>query len=263
MSNLRLDVALVDRGLADSRTKAQHLISDGCISVNGRIAAKASAMVDETDILEIIGDQCPYVSRGGLKLEKALKLFSIDPTGFICGDFGASTGGFTDCLLQHGAAKVYAVDVGTDQFAGKLRRDPRVVLMEKMNIRDLPKEPFSEQLDLAVIDVSFISLRLILPIVRDFIKQNGAILCLVKPQFEAGRELIGKRGVIRSPKTHCAVLRSFCEYCATFGLPVQKLTFSPIKGGVGNIEFLALLSDAPQSSAIEIESTVALAHQQL
>ena len=263
MDSVRLDVALVERGIAESRSKAQRMIDDGVIAVNGTVVTKASDRVTDEDHVALVGNTCPYVSRGGLKLEKALDQFHIDPTGYVCGDFGASTGGFTDCLLQHGAAKVYAVDVGFDQLADQLQQDSRVVVMEKTNVRDLLPDAFTERLDLAVIDVSFISLRLVLPIVQRFLKENGQILCLIKPQFEAGRELIGKRGVVRSRKTHVTVLRNFCSNCTMLGLGVQNLAFSPVTGGEGNIEFLAQLSMSHHFETPDLEQIVIQAHQRL
>lgn len=263
MDNVRLDVALVSRGLAESRTKAQRLIADNCVLVNGIAASKPSALIADKDVVSLIGNSCPYVSRGGLKLAWALDEFSVDPFNCVCADFGASTGGFTDCLLQRAAAKVYAIDVGSDQLADKLRSDPRVIVMENTNARDLTPEIFSERPALAVIDVSFISLRHILPTVQSVIKPNGKVICLVKPQFEAGRQQIGKRGVVRSPEVHRAVLSSFVAYAESMGLYVQKLTFSPVRGGEGNIEFLALLADRPQDVPPDITDVVSKAHQQL
>ena len=263
MDSVRLDLALVQQGIAESRSKAQQLIADNCVTVNGTVASKPSAPVTGADVIEQIGNSCPYVSRGGLKLERALNVFAVAPANCVCGDFGASTGGFTDCLLQHGASKVYAIDVGSNQLADKLRSDTRVVVMENTNVRDMQPDSLPEQLDLAVIDVSFISLRLVLPSVLSLLKQDGKILCLIKPQFEAGKRSIGKRGIVRSPEAHHAVLRDFIAHSASIGLFVQKLTFSPVRGGEGNIEFLALLTGCPQDNLIDITDVVFKAHQQL
>ena len=201
--------------------------------------------VDITSNVEVRGSACPYVSRGGLKLEKALRNFGVDPTGYVCSDSGASTGGFTDCLLQQGASKVFAIDVGYGQLAWKIRNDPRVVVMERTNIRYVTPEDLGEPLDLSVIDVSFISLSLVLPVVKTLLKPTGQVLCLIKPQFEAGKDKVGKKGVVRDPAVHEEVLQNFISLAKSLGFTIRNLTFSPVKGPEGNIEFLAHLSLQP------------------
>ena len=238
----RLDVLLVEQGYADNRTKAQAIIMSGNVYVNGQKADKPGTSFEETVVVEVRGAACPYVSRGGLKLEKALRDFGVDPTGYVCSDSGASTGGFTDCLLQQGAKKVFAIDVGYGQLDWKIRSDPRVVVMERTNVRYVTPEQLGEPLDLSVIDVSFISLRIVLPVVRTFLKPTGQVLCLIKPQFEAGKDKVGKKGVVREPQTHKEVLDSFVSLATEQGFRILGLTFSPVKGPEGNIEFLAHLT---------------------
>ncbi len=238
MSKTRLDVALVERGLCESRQKAQAAIMAGLAAVNGVKVTKAGTGVAETDVLEVKGPAIPYVSRGGLKLEKAMKLWSIDLTGKTCADIGASTGGFSDCMLQCGAAKVYAVDTGYGKLDWKIRTDPRVIALERTNARYLTREQVPDELDFASVDVSFISLRLILPALRGVIRDGGEVVCLVKPQFEAGRENVGKKGVVRDPAIHLQVLERFLEHAKESEFSVKALTFSPIKGPEGNIEYL-------------------------
>ncbi len=220
----------------------------GQVYVDGRRVDKSGAQVDESAQLEIRGG-LPYVSRGGLKLEKALKVFGPDLRGKTAADVGASTGGFTDCMLQHGAAKVYAVDVGYGQLAWSLREDPRVVCLERVNARYLSKNEIPEPLDFGTVDVSFISLGLILPPLRPLLKPDGELVCLVKPQFEAGREKVGKKGVVRDPETHAQVLRRFLGQAADSGFTVRGLDFSPIRGPEGNIEYLGYLSAAADAPA--------------
>ena len=232
MSKKRLDVLVCERGLAESRQKAQALIMAGQIFVGGQKIDKAGFAVEESAEIELHGKALAYVSRGGLKLEKALQRFPLDLKGKICIDCGASTGGFTDCMLQNGAAKVYAVDVGYGQLAWSLRQDPRVICMERTNVRYLTAEQIAEPLDFGSVDVSFISLKLILPALRGLLKPQGQVVCLVKPQFEAGREKVGKKGVVRDPEVHLEVLEQFS---------VKDMDFSPIKGPEGNIEFLGFL----------------------
>ena len=241
----RLDVLLVSLGLAESRAKAQATIMAGEVYVNGQKADKSGMEVDITSNVEVRGSACPYVSRGGLKLEKALKNFGVDPTGYVCSDSGASTGGFTDCLLQQGASKVFAIDVGYGQLAWKIRNDPRVVVMERTNIRYVTPEDLGQPLDLSVIDVSFISLSLVLPVVKTLLKPTGQVLCLIKPQFEAGRDKVGKKGVVRDAAVHEEVLQNFISLAKSLGFTIRNLTFSPVKGPEGNIEFLAHLSLQP------------------
>ena len=241
----RLDVLLVSLGLAESRAKAQATIMAGEVYVNGQKADKSGMEVDITSNVEVRGSACPYVSRGGLKLEKALRNFGVDPTGYVCSDSGASTGGFTDCLLQQGASKVFAIDVGYGQLAWKIRNDPRVVVMERTNIRYVTPEDLGQPLDLSVIDVSFISLSLVLPVVKTLLKPMGQVLCLIKPQFEAGRDKVGKKGVVRDAAVHEEVLQNFISLAKSLGFTIRNLTFSPVKGPEGNIEFLAHLSLQP------------------
>ena len=220
--------------------------------------------VDITSNIEVRGSACPYVSRGGLKLEKALKNFGVDPTGYVCSDSGASTGGFTDCLLQQGASKVFAIDVGYGQLAWKIRNDPRVVVMERTNIRYVTLEDLGEPLDLSVIDVSFISLSLVLPVVKTLLKPTGQVLCLIKPQFEAGKDKVGKKGVVRDPAVHEEVLQNFISLAKSLDFTIRNLTFSPVKGPEGNIEFLAHLSMQPgEDSYLAPGDLVAQAHAAL
>ena len=261
----RLDVLLVERGFAETRTKAQAIIMSGSVYVAGQKADKPGMSFDETCELEVRGAACPYVSRGGLKLEKALRDFGVNPTGYVCSDSGASTGGFTDCLLQQGASKVFAIDVGYGQLDWKIRSDPRVVVMERTNVRYVTPEQLGEPLDLSVVDVSFISLRIVLPVIKTFLKENaGQVLCLIKPQFEAGKEKVGKKGVVRDPGVHKEVLDDFVALTKEIGFKILGLTFSPVKGPEGNIEFLAhlTLSDMP-SIEPDTAMIVSQAHETL
>ena len=245
----RLDVLLVERLYADSRTKAQAIIMSGNVYVNGQKADKPGTSFEETVDIEVRGAVCPYVSRGGLKLEKALRDFGVKPEGYVCSDSGASTGGFTDCLLQQGAKKVFAIDVGYGQLDWKIRSDPRVVVMERTNIRYVTPEDLGEPLDLSVIDVSFISLRIVLPAIKQLLKPGqGQVLCLIKPQFEAGKEKVGKKGVVREPEIHKEVLDQFVALAGELNFRILGLTFSPVKGPEGNIEFLAHLTLADTES---------------
>lgn len=236
---LRADVALVRRGLAPSRERAQALIAGGLAYHNGHLLSKPAQKIAPEDEVRVLGSDRPYVSRGGLKLEKALKVFGVAAEGVVALDVGASTGGFTDVLLQNGAAKVYAVDVGHDQLDPSLRGHPRVVSMEGINARCLPVERFNPLPTLAVMDVSFISIRLILPGLFSLLGENGRVLALIKPQFEAGRANIGKGGVVTKPGVHEAVLQSMADFVPTLGWKISALDFSPIAGGDGNLEFLA------------------------
>ena len=238
----RLDVLLTERNLADSRSKAQAIIMSGLVYVDGQKADKPGASFEETVDIEVRGAACPYVSRGGLKLEKALRDFGVKPEGFVCSDSGASTGGFTDCLLQQGAKKVFAIDVGYGQLDWKIRSDPRVVVMERTNIRYVTPEQLGEALDLSVVDVSFISLKIVLPVIKTLLKPTGQVLCLIKPQFEAGKDKVGKKGVVREKATHKEVLDNFVALADELEFQIRGLTFSPVKGPEGNIEFLAHLS---------------------
>ena len=239
----RLDVLLLNRGYFDSRSKAQAVIMSGDVYVDGQKADKAGACYDVNAEIEVRGSVCPYVSRGGLKLEKALRDFHVDPTGFVCSDSGASTGGFTDCLLQQGAKKVFAIDVGYGQLAWKIRNDPRVVTMERTNIRYVTPEQIGEPLDLSVVDVSFISLKIVLPVIKTLLDpEAGRVLCLIKPQFEAGKDKVGKKGVVRDPSVHEEVLQDFVDLAKSLSFTIRDITFSPVKGPEGNIEFLGYLS---------------------
>ena len=243
----RLDVLLTERLYAETRTKAQAIIMSGNVYVNGQKADKPGMSFEETVDIEVRGTVCPYVSRGGLKLEKALRDFGVKPEGFVCSDSGASTGGFTDCLLQQGAKKVFAIDVGYGQLDWKIRSDERVVVMERTNIRYVTPEDLGEPLDLSVIDVSFIGLEIVLPTIKTLLKPDGQVLCLIKPQFEAGKENVGKKGVVRDPKIHKMVLDHFVELVDRLSFKILGLTFSPVKGPEGNIEFLGhlTLADVP------------------
>ncbi|WP_294513941.1 TlyA family RNA methyltransferase [uncultured Intestinimonas sp.] len=242
MSKKRLDVLLHERGLSESRQRAQADIMGGWVYVDGQQVLKAGTAVSEDAVIEVRGQAIPYVSRGGLKLAKAMDVFGLDLTGMVCADIGASTGGFSDCMLQHGAVKVYAVDTGYGKLAWKLRTDERVVPLERTNARYLTHEQIPEELDLASVDVSFISLRLILPALRGILAPNGQVVCLVKPQFEAGKEKVGKKGVVRDPKVHLEVLEHFLAHADEADFTVKDITFSPIRGPEGNIEYLGHLT---------------------
>ena len=260
----RLDVWLTEHAHAESRAKAQALIMAGLVYVDGQKADKPGFAVSEDQRVEVRGTACPYVSRGGLKLEKALRDFGVDPSGYVCSDSGASTGGFTDCLLQQGARKVFAIDVGYGQLAWKLRSDPRVVCMERTNIRNVSPEDLGEALDLSVVDVSFISLKLVLPVIHKLLKPDGQVLCLIKPQFEAGKEKVGKKGVVRDPEVHREVLEAFLQTAKELGFTVKNLTFSPVKGPEGNIEFLGhLTKETVTPFEPDCEAIVKLAHETL
>ena len=260
----RLDVLLVEKGLCESRSRAQAVIMSGEVYVNGQKSDKPGTPTDVEAEIEIRGNACPYVSRGGLKLEKALRDFGVDPTGLTCLDSGASTGGFTDCLLQNGAKQVFAIDVGYGQLAWSIRTDPRVVCMERTNIRYVTPEQLGTPVQLAVIDVSFISLRIVLPAVKALLSADGQIICLIKPQFEAGKENVGKKGVVRDPAVHQAVLNSFLQLADVLQMTVCNLTFSPVKGPEGNIEFLGHLSMLPEGAVIpDTAALVTAAHEKL
>lgn len=261
----RLDVLVTERGYADSRAKAQAIIMSGLVYVDGQKADKPGISYEESVDIEVRSGSCPYVSRGGLKLEKALRDFGVDPTGYVCSDSGASTGGFTDCLLQQGAKKVFAIDVGYGQLDWKIRSDPRVVVMERTNIRYVTGEQLGEPLDLSVIDVSFISLKIVLPAIKALLKpESGQVLCLIKPQFEAGREKVGKKGVVREAATHKEVLDDFVALADGLGFTILGLTFSPVKGPEGNIEFLAHLTLSNQTGIRpDTAAVVSQAHETL
>lgn len=262
---VRADVALVERGLAESREKAQALIMSGVVYVGEVKVDKASQAIKPEDNLLVRGAAHPYVSRGGLKLEKALKVFHCDPAGVAAMDLGASTGGFTDVLLQNGARHVYSIDVGFGQLDWRIRNDERVTVMERTNARALTEDMFPERPSLAVMDVSFISIRLILPCACRILGEEGRFLTLIKPQFEAGRERVGKKGVVSDPQTHFDVVKSIVDFAPTLGWRAQALDYSPIRGPEGNIEFLADLipearAQAESPSDDAIRDLVARAH---
>ena len=269
----RLDVLLVKRNLAESREKAKALIMSGIVYVNGQKEDKAGTIFEETAPIEVRGSTLKYVSRGGLKLEKAMDCFGVRLDGKICMDVGASTGGFTDCMLQNGAVKVYSVDVGHGQLAWKLRNDERVVCMEKTNIRYVTPEDIADPIGFASIDVSFISLTKVLGPVKALLEDNGQIVCLIKPQFEAGREKVGKKGVVREPAVHLEVIDMVIDYALSIGFEALNLEFSPIKGPEGNIEYLLYLQKHPEDqeaeyavrreAAADPKAVVAEAHQTL
>lgn len=250
----RLDVLLVKRNLASSREKAKAIIMSGNVFVDGQREDKAGTSFSEEVQIEVRGHALPYVSRGGLKLEKAMKNFDVSMEGKVCTDVGSSTGGFTDCMLQNGAVKAFAIDVGHGQLDWKLRQDERVVCMEKTNIRYVQPEDLGEPIDFSSIDVSFISLTKVLLPIRNYLKENGEIVALIKPQFEAGREKVGKKGVVREKSTHIEVIEKVTNYAVSIGFEVAALEFSPIKGPEGNIEYLVHLKKRPEEEARIVES---------
>lgn len=265
----RLDLLMVERALAPSREKAKAYIMSGDVYVDGQKEDKAGTMFKETVKIEVRGNTLPYVSRGGLKLEKAMNNFGVSLDGKVCMDVGASTGGFTDCMLQNGAVKVYSIDVGYGQLDWKLRNDPRVVCMEKTNIRYVLPEDLQEPAQFSSIDVSFISLTKVLLPVRNLLTDDGEIVCLIKPQFEAGREKVGKKGVVRDPAVHLEVIEKVIAHASTIAMEPCHLSFSPIKGPEGNIEYLLHLKKRPEGeviqSSLEVtpEAVVQEAHSQL
>ncbi|MBR2869559.1 MAG: TlyA family RNA methyltransferase [Clostridia bacterium] len=238
---IRLDVAVFERGYAETREKAKALIMAGSVYVNGQKALKGGATVKDTDVIEVRGAVNPYVSRGGLKLHKAVSSFGLELKDCICMDIGASTGGFTDCMLQNGASKVYSIDVGYGQLAWKLRCDERVINLERTNFRYVTREQVPDEIDFASVDVSFISLKLILPVMHTLLRDGGRSVCLIKPQFEAGKENIGKKGVVRDKSVHADVIAMITEFAAENGFAVLDVDFSPIKGPEGNIEYLMFI----------------------
>ncbi len=262
---IRLDTALFERGMTSSREKAKALVMAGCVYINGDRAEKPGMQAGEEDLLEIRSKGLPYVSRGGFKLEKAVEVFRLDLNGVTAEDIGASTGGFTDCMLQNGAAKVYAIDVGYGQLDWKLRSDPRVVSLERTNFRHITWEHIPEPLDFAAADVSFISLDLILPALFPLLKHRAKAVCLVKPQFEAGKEKVGKKGVVRDPLVHEEVIERAAGFSLRHGFSVLALDFSPVKGPQGNIEYLLLLQrdDGKENGVSKeiIRSVVAASHE--
>ncbi len=263
----RLDTVIVELGFAETRSKASAIIMAGQIYVNGQKETKAGYSVKEKDVIEFLGKKMPFVSRGGYKLEKAMKSFNITLDNFVCMDIGASTGGFTDCMLQCGASKVYSIDVGYGQLAWKLRTDERVVNLERTNFRYLTKEIVTEEIDFASIDVSFISLKKILPVLFDFLKFNGQTVALIKPQFEAGKDKVGKKGVVRDENTHKEVIAGIVDFAYETGFSVLNLDFSPIRGPEGNIEYLVYLSKTTDKklhiSEAEINTVVQKSHSEL
>lgn len=265
MKKIRLDQLVFDRGLTESRERAKTTIMTGIVFVNGKRVDKPGTAVDPESVIELHGETLPFVSRGGYKLDKALKVFPVDPAGKTCIDCGASTGGFTDVLLQHGAAKVYSVDVGYGQLAWKLRQDERVVNLERTNLRYVTAEQIPELMDLAVMDVSFISVKLVLPAVRALLKSDADYILLIKPQFEAGKEEVDKgHGVVRDKAVHKSVVESVLAFAPTVGLSVRGLDFSPIKGPEGNIEYICHLknSDLP-SVEVDVDAIVNASHEAL
>ncbi|MBR3259786.1 MAG: TlyA family RNA methyltransferase [Firmicutes bacterium] len=262
----RLDVLLVSKGFFDSREKAKRAIMAGLVFIGQERYDKAGTMVPEDADIHVKGDTCPYVSRGGLKLEKSIKTWDLDLEGDVCMDIGSSTGGFTDCMLQNGATKVYALDVGTNQLAYSLRVDPRVVVMEKTNIRDLDTDSF-EKLDFISIDVSFISLNLVLPVASRLLKEGGQMVALVKPQFEAGREKVGKGGIVRDKSVHREVVENVVKYAENADLRPCGLSYSPITGAKGNIEYLLYMKKTSDEDVLlkeaDIRNIVESSHSEL
>lgn len=271
MSNKeRLDILLVERKFFESRERAKRIIMTGKVLVDNKKIDKAGTLVSRDSEIRLLGEDMPFVSRGGLKLNKAISEFDIDLNGKIAADIGASTGGFTDCMLQHGAAKVYAIDVGYGQLAWKLRQDPRVVNMERTNIRNVTRDMIDDDLDFASIDVAFISLDKVLPVAFDLLGGDGEVVALIKPQFEAGRENVGKKGVVKDKKIHIAVIERIMKVAESIGFKVAALSFSPIKGPEGNIEYLLKLlknkkvpSDDFLASSDVIIKIVNEAHEEL
>ncbi len=264
MAKKRLDQLVFERGLTESRERAKTTIMAGQVFVNGQRSDKPGTPVPEDAKIEIHGETMPFVSRGGYKLDKALKVFPVDPAGSHCIDCGASTGGFTDVLLQHGASLVYAVDVGYGQLAWKLREDNRVVCMERTNVRYISGEQIPELLDIAVMDVSFISIKLILPALKGILKPDADIICLIKPQFEAGKDKVGKKGVVRDIGVHREVVRDILDFCREHQLSCQGLDYSPIRGPEGNIEFLLWLKNSDNNTLEpDVDAVVDAAHKHI
>ncbi len=261
----RLDLLLVEKGLQPSREKAKAVIMAGQVYVNQQKADKPGMEIEQEADIEVRGDTLRYASRGGLKLEKAMECFPIALAGKVCMDIGASHGGFTDCMLQNGAVKVYAVDVGYGQLVWKLRNDPRVVNMERTNIRYVTREQVPDSIDFISVDVSFISLKLVLPVVALLLQSEGEAVCLVKPQFEAGREKVGKKGVVRDRNTHMEVLHKAMEYAQENGFAVCGMEFSPIKGPQGNIEYLMYLKKSGENTVTieQADDLVKRSHEDL
>ena len=266
MAKKRLDVLLFEKGFAQSREKARALIMEGAVYIDNQKFDKPGEMVNEETEIEVRSQGLKYVSRGGLKLEKAMEVFPVDLTDNVCMDIGASTGGFTDCMLQNGAKRVYAIDVGYGQLAWSLRTDERVVNLERTNIRNLSREQMNEDADFFSVDVSFISLKLVLPVASAFLKDGGFGVALIKPQFEAGRNKVGKNGVVRDPEVHKEVIEAVNNELPSFGFSARALTFSPVKGPKGNIEYLILLEKADKEGVITkelIDKVVKESHETL
>lgn len=266
MAATRLDVYLTEHGYAESRQKAQALIMSGIVYVDNQKADKAGTPVKEGQSVEVRGDTLKYVSRGGLKLEKAMSSFNLSLDNMVCADIGASTGGFTDCMLQNGARLVYAIDVGYGQLSWKLRTDERVINLERTNFRYVTHEQIPDELDFASVDVSFISLKKILPVMRELMKDNASAVCLIKPQFEAGKENVGKKGVVRDKSVHESVVNDIVGFALNNGFSVHGLDFSPVKGPQGNIEYLVLLQKADETvndSDVDIADLVNRSHETL
>lgn len=263
---VRLDVALFERGFVDSREKGKALIMAGLVYVNGQKETKAGTSVKADACIELRGEKMPYVSRGGYKLAKAVEEFGLKLTDCICMDIGASTGGFTDCMLMNGASKVYSIDVGYGQLAWKLRSDSRVVNMERTNFRYVTHEEIPEEIDFASVDVSFISLKHIIPPMKNLLRDGGQAVCLIKPQFEAGKEKVGKKGVVRELETHIEVVQSIYDFVLANGFKVLNLDYSPIKGPQGNIEYLIYIEKCEEGESLltrSIEDIVSESHKTL
>ncbi|MBW7573749.1 TlyA family RNA methyltransferase [Caproiciproducens faecalis] len=261
----RLDCLLFDRGLAESREKAKAMIMMGNVYIDNQKSDKPGTMLPVDTEIEIRGETMPYVSRGGLKLEKAMAVFPIELKDKITMDIGASTGGFTDCMLQNGAKKVYSIDVGYGQLAWKLRTDPKVVNLERTNVRYITQDQVPDEIDFFSVDVSFISLCLVLPVARNFMAESAQAVCLIKPQFEAGREKVGKKGVVRDPAVHREVIDKIVRFVLEHGFSVLGLTYSPVKGPEGNIEYLIYLQKAEKTESVplDIKALVEESHNQL
>jgi len=259
----RLDIYLTEHGYAPSREKAKSIIMSGCVYVDGQKADKAGIELKDTSEVEVRNTHLKYVSRGGLKLEKAVEAFNLDLNDKVCMDVGASTGGFTDCMLQNGAKRVYSIDVGYGQLAWQLRQDERVVNLERKNIRYVTEEEVPEKVDFSSIDVSFISLKLVLPVVYNLLADNGTVAALIKPQFEAGREKVGKKGVVRNKETHIEVIENVIAFTKEIGFKIYGLTHSPVKGPEGNIEYLMYIGKQGESTEQDAEAAVAKSYEEL
>ncbi|NLD20342.1 MAG: TlyA family RNA methyltransferase [Clostridiales bacterium] len=259
----RLDIVLTEKGFFASRERAKASIMAGLIYVDGMRIDKPGTSISHDADISVKENLCPYVSRGGLKLEKALEVFDFSLEGFVAVDIGASTGGFTDCMLQNGAEKVYAIDVGYGQLDWKLRNDHRVVNMEKINVRYMDVDSVGRNIDFISIDVSFISLKLVFPVAAQLLHDKGCLVCLIKPQFEAGREQVGKKGIVRDPAVHRQVIGNVVKYGSENGLYAHGLAYSPVKGTKGNIEYLLFMRKYPAENAVNVDLTVQLSHQEL